>query len=234
MKLLQKSTVASEQARQKKSQIDEGVKLASRIDALRRTLADLEKQNETYILGMEEELKRRTEGLIETIKTLQKEVTELLLEKEEAQKPLDAKWAEVHEKEEKVNGVFLQTQENAFIIDREKDKYLILGKKMKESQARTRIRERELSRVYAQAEENLEESAQVLKDAENKRQNQDESDQKRSKELDEREMANNFDFIANKNQKSILDEREYELNERERQINDKYETLLRTTNRIIK
>lgn len=234
MKLLQKSTVASEQAIQKKAQIDEGVKLATRIDALRRTLADLERQHETYILGMENELKRRTEGLIEGVKDKMRELLEIEARRIKLLEPLAEKWSEVNEKEKEVNSILAQTQENAIVIDREKEKYLILGKKMKESQARTRIRERELSRVYAQAEENLEESVKVLKDAENKVDGQLSLLRERSVKLDERERMNNFDFMANKNQKTLLDDRESELSDRERQINDKYETLLRTINRTKK
>lgn len=234
MKLLQKSTVASEQAIQKKAQIDEGVKLATRIDALRRTLADLERQHETYILGMENELKRRTEGLIEGVKDKMRELLEIEARRIKLLEPLAEKWSEVNEKEKEVNSILAQAQENAIVIEREKEKYLILGKKMKESQARTRIRERELSRVYAQAEENLEESVKVLKDAENKVDGQLSLLRERSVKLDERERMNNFDFMANKNQKTLLDDRESELSDRERQINDKYETLLRTINRTKK
>ncbi len=51
MKLLAKKTIDSQVSSQKKQQIDEGIKLATRVDELRKTKAEEEKNLEEFRLG---------------------------------------------------------------------------------------------------------------------------------------------------------------------------------------
>lgn len=234
MKLLSKSTVASDQARQRKAQIDEGLKLASKIDALRKTLAELEKQHSTYIAGMKYELENQTEGLIEGIKQKKKEIAELELERAILIEPLTAKWQEVNDKSQKLDVMVATASKTNLLLSRGKEKYDLLVKKAKDSFSRTRVKERELSKVYAKAEDSLFEAEEIKKSAEDEKEKQENSFKQREIELQDQERVNEFNALANENQKELLDEREVELNMRDRELKDRYETLERTINRTNK
>lgn len=98
MKLLPKQQVAIQGASDRKAQIDEGITLARKVDALRETLASLESQHAQFLDGMERELCERTDGLFSQIGELQKEIKELEEKRKIALIPLDAQWSEVREK----------------------------------------------------------------------------------------------------------------------------------------
>lgn len=85
-------------ASERKAQIDEGVALAKKIDALRQTLGNLERQHANFLAGMETELHGRTDKLFQTIGALQKEVAELEERRALALIPLDAQMEEIRAK----------------------------------------------------------------------------------------------------------------------------------------
>lgn len=232
MKLLSKSRIASEQAQQRKLQIDEGVKLATRIDALRRTDADIEAQHQKFIAGMKDQMESEIHGLDGEIKYRKREISELEIIKQELLKPLDAKWKEVVSKEEAVDALFSKIKSDSEFAEKNVIKASALQKKTKETYDIARIKEREITRIHVKAETTLAEAEKIKIDAEAKTEVQDILLKERIKYSDDNERRNDFDYVANNNFKSILDDREEELNNRERQINDKYETLLRTINRI--
>lgn len=106
MKLLKKSTVTSELNLQRKNQIDEGIVLAKKVDALRKTLSELEAQHQNFIISKEQELSTRFKELENSIKELKAEIRELEQRRSELLKPLDAEWAELKSKE-----IYLQQKE---------------------------------------------------------------------------------------------------------------------------
>lgn len=231
MKLLSKSTIASDQARQRKAQIDEGLGLASRVDALRRTLAELEKQHSTYIAGMKQELEEQTQWLVDSIRDKKKEISDLESQRAALLVPLDAKWAEVNEKSRNLDSLVATATKTNILLSRGKEKYDLLVKKSKDSFSRTRVKERELSKVYAKAEDALVEAEEMRNKSETELDNQRELTATKLVELYDQQRVNAFDSVANENQKRLLDEREIELDMRERAIDDKYATLERTLKR---
>lgn len=234
MRLLNKKTVATEQARERKTQIDEGLKLATKIDALRRSDAEVEVQHNKFVSGMKAELESQTIGLSDGIKAKKEELVEIEAERQKLLEPLTAKWEEVTAKEKQVDTLLAQAQQDALLAEKSKDKYSVLEKKMKDSQALTKVREREVTKLYLRTQIGLDEAEQIRMESATEAQKQEASFSLRRVALDNQERTNNFDFVANGNMRAILDEREIELNMREKEINDKYATLERTINRTQK
>jgi chromosome segregation ATPase len=92
VRLLKKSEINTANAAAKKREIDEGVKLAKRIDGLRETLADETKSLEQFRVSTIANIKAETEPLEEYLGSLKKEVDELERAKTQALLPLDAEW----------------------------------------------------------------------------------------------------------------------------------------------
>lgn len=97
MKLLPKSEIIKKQNDARKMQIDEGQRIARKIDILRETLANeelsLEKfRKETVTLIHKEVSEERA-----ILNSLKKEIEDLSIIKKELQKPLDEEWEKVKE-----------------------------------------------------------------------------------------------------------------------------------------
>jgi len=102
MRLLDKKTVNTVMAGQRKSQIDEGVVIARKIDALRQDLSSLEKQRDVFLSSATTALKDKTEKLNDEIFYKEKIVKELEEERKKLLEPLDIKWDEVAEEEDRL------------------------------------------------------------------------------------------------------------------------------------
>lgn len=76
MKLLKKEDIQQDYALERKLQIDEGMKLANRIDGLRKTLAAEEQRLKTFREG--------------TLKAIHAEIAPLILQKQELEKEIKA------------------------------------------------------------------------------------------------------------------------------------------------
>lgn len=220
-----------EKARNTKAQIDEGVRIATKIDALRVTLASLEAQHKMFMTNMVVEQKQMMSGLADGIKALKAEIVELEAYRAELQKPLDAHWEFVKSKEAQVDKVL---NENLIIQTKillEHSKQTKTTEKIKDAFSRVKINERALALMLSKADQANDDAQRILENALNSKRAQESELNSRKKELDEQERANDSDFVANQNQKKLNADREEELNIRERQINDKYATLQRTINR---
>lgn len=97
MKLLSKSEVNLETTTQRKSEIDSGVYLATRIDKLRQTLLDLEEQQKIFIDSNRKVINGELSDLFEKKRNLAEEIKSLIVDREELCKPLDEEWKKVKE-----------------------------------------------------------------------------------------------------------------------------------------
>ncbi len=96
MKLLTKSDIDKAKANQQKKDVDEGLKLARRIDNLREVAvqeeANLEKFRKTKVASLSAEITQ-----LEAIKdSFTGEISQLKRERRALMKPLEAEWAEIH------------------------------------------------------------------------------------------------------------------------------------------
>lgn len=231
MKLLTRSQLSSEAVKQRKIQIDEGVKIASRVDALRNTVVELEGQHLQYIAQMKEEEKRVLTGLEEGIRNLKSEIATLEVERTKLLEPLDTKWEEVKNKEKEAKEIIEKAKEVHSIILQDKERQDILTQKIKESRERIRVRERALRTAFIEASEDRAEAYKIKTETQNEKEAQNQEFKKREQELDQKEHGNDQTTVALQAQRERYDSKDLQLADKERAINDKYETLLRTINR---
>ena len=230
MKLLDRRTTNIEVQSQKKAQIDEGVAIAAKIDALRRTHDDLERQHNLFVEGMREQLALATKDLTEQCEVKKQEL-EILEEKRKALlAPLDNAWENVKIRERDIEHTHSLIEATKLSVEQEKKLLEERLTKAKESLGRIKIRENELKRVYDQAVIERSEAETLKNTIANQYQTQTKHFEEREKEIAIKEGKNEFDAQATKNYEEILKRKEVELNNRERMINDRYQTLLRTTN----
>lgn len=213
---------------QRKSQIDEGVILAGKIDTLRRTLGDLESQHKVLLESLTNEAKSKSLALSKEIESKQDEVKILEENRKKLLEPLDQAWKEVRVKEEDLSEktdkirVFRQN-----LTEDKKE----LGNKLKK--ARDILKD--ISEKSSQANDFFNKAYDLKLKTEatnnsilNEKEKQSKEFEAKNSNLEKVEARNEFDRQANENLKKILDTKEIKLNNRERAINDKYQTLLRS------
>lgn len=231
MQLLKRSTVQTEVASQRQKQIDEGIRIAQKVDALRQTLGELEQQQARFLAGMEKELEERTQPLVRKIASLQKDIEDLEEKRRLLLEPLDAQWVVVNAKESEL--VELQTlleKKTSEIVFRE-ERTIELGTELKNRLFKVKTRERELDKTIRTASEELyiaqekHVEAQKIKDA------ADTYSKVSKQELLTREA----DIAVREREVGMLrnhtNDRERELDERETLIKDREDTLERELNR---
>lgn len=233
MKLLKKSVVAKEQAHQRKVQIDEGIKLAQRVDSLRRTRSEeeqnLEKFRENSLKIVKDEIdfflkeKEALKGDIDFLGKQKKELLKMTLDVEwkdiddknlyldEAKELLRVRLSSLEQKERDIDSKLRELSDERNMLEREKEAISSdrqeaneLTKKAQQKLASASVREKTVL-------ENLEKKTRELLSREGNI-----ASQERTIQLKEVQFA----------------EERIELDNRKKQIDDQYETLLRTIKRI--
>lgn len=234
MKIPEKK-VANNQAQElKRQQIAEGTLMVEKIEALRKALNSLQDQHKHFIEQSKEEMQRETSELFGQKETIKAEVVSLTAVREELRRPLDKEWKELRD---------AQT-----IFERSKEKFEVKDGKLDARERELKNREARIDVTLERAEEAQIESEQRSKDAkiakedaeyalkamQNNKQNADEEIAKRMEEMKKKEDSVEFEKQGVEHVKKLNALKEKELNDRERAINDKYATLLRTEKRIKK
>lgn len=232
MKLQPKKTVAVQVATERRQQIDEGVSIAKKVDALRENFAQLQFQQRKFVESSRLELERQTSGLTEEIASKRRELLELAEEKKLLLAPLDEAWRDVKEKRKEVQKRLTQ------IAQKEKGLAVSISKaeadrqEAKSALSNIKVRERELAKAYTEADSLRAEAEATNAEAKSNKEKSVEKLEQKWEELEKIQAKNQFDAEANLNQKALLDLIEKELNDKDRAVNDKYQTLLRTQERI--
>lgn len=232
MKLLSKSDIATAKAKDKRREIDEGLKIAQRVDSLRETQAmeeaALTKFRKETLIAINQEIVSETRKKNELLK----EVSDLEDRKREALKPLDEAWNAVRAKEEELTEYAHQLHQDREILsqaekDHEIEVELLKVEKSRVSDERDRSI-KSLANAEAFREENrlilsqnrniLEESKLVLKDA-----------QKKAKL---KEQAIHVAELRLKERERIIQEKEKDIINQNIFLADQRKTLERALNRI--
>lgn len=234
MKLLSKQKVTSQIEDQRRLQIEEGLTLARKVDTLRQKLADIQRQHDVYILGMQETLKQRTSKLFDDIQIKEAEIKLLEIKRKELLAPLDDAWSGVKLKEKSLDDLKNELHIREFNLKQKETSIDEKNEKARETLNHIKIRERELSKVYDEAETNLEitERAKVkmIEDKEKK----EKSYSKKDSELKLREDSIvSYEFTLKKREETI-EMAEKEIADERIRLNDQRETLKRALNRIKK
>lgn len=233
MKLQNKKIIQAEATKERKTQIDEGVKIATKVDELRRVHAEEERSLYEFRDKSIETLKKdigpllnQKENLIEEIKELQDRKQVLLdIPIEASLKEMEERKAKITEiesllsvKEQRleVRSIELTDRFNGLLKSEEKlsrDKDLI-----ENTRSKIVVVNAETEKILNQAQAKIAEIMEYEKTMKTQLKLEDGKIINRSTDLDNREK--------------ILNKRERELNEKEKFINDRYATLERTVNRI--
>lgn len=233
MKLQNKKIIQAEATKERKTQIDEGVKIATKVDELRRVHAEEERSLYEFRDKSIETLKKdigpllnQKENLLEEIKELQDRKQVLLdIPIEASLKEMEERKAKISEIEEGLkNRLEYLLSKNLEIDLRFKELVKAEEKLSREKDLVENTRSKivvvnaETEKILNQAQSKIAEIMEYEKTMKTQFKLEDAKIINRSTDLDNRENS--------------LNKREKELNEKEKFINDKYATLERTVNRI--
>lgn len=232
MRLPSKIEVNNAVATQRKRDIDEGLSLARKVDALRQTLSSLEQQHEQFIAGMEGELKKRTDFLISEVANLERDIADLEERKKQLQIPLDDEWAKVNArvKEIEVSAHKLKTLEEKLnqreLVQDERDR------KSKEVLVRVKTRDRASIQAYEQAENTKNEADKIKTEISTKREIKEVEYAEKDKEYAIKEQSLvSYKFTLEKREEQV-EMREQEVKEEKIRLADQRATLERAMARI--
>lgn len=232
MKLLDKRQIQVEKSTERKTEIEQGLKIARKVDELRQTLAKEQQALTVFREETTKDVRSKIADLVNKKNTLEQEVSLLERRRRELLEPIDKEQQLLTDSKRHVDS---KIEELKLL-----EKSLSLKKDELNTRARDiMIEEERIKDEKKQTHQNLEQSLEKTKEAEKllsvsrETCNQNEKMyQERIQELDTRE-ANIASIERNQDMRSkYLDSKEVELNNRERIINDKYTLLERTQKRL--
>lgn len=232
MQLMPKRMVAATLATQRKEEIDRGVKLAEKVDAVRDTLAQEEKRLSEFRalsiaqVQVEIDSKLREKNAVER---------EILVRREELKKlrePLDAEWATVQGIQETVKWQKQELYEKQSALDY--GLRLNIQRERMNNDETTRINTLKAATEHdlAMAKEARDDAVRDLMNARSQASKivADAKEREEAVEIREESVEIKDEWI--KQQEKKLAKRDKDQNDREKLINDKYKTLLRTQARL--
>ncbi len=232
MKILKKNEAIAEVAKQKREQIDEGIALATKVDLLRSTIGNLEQQHTQYIAGMKDSLEKEIEPLKREKESLKFEVESARKELVRLRMPLDDEWKRV---KEEAAGIMDKTlalnMREHYLIEAEQDiKNEREGIKV-ERAALISLRDDAIEDTVLAGDIKAE-AERVLRKAKIDSEHKIDALSKKEKELHAREKEVSYREVDVSSRETLVTQRTTDLDNKERFINDKYETLQRTISRI--
>lgn len=162
MRLLKKSEVDKAKAEDRKREIDEGLKLATRVDSLRETQANEEKALERFRIETISRINEEIVSLTKTKNELSKEVSDLEDRKREALKPLDEAWEEVNLKQDELTEYAHQLHQDREIVSQAQRDHEVEVELLKVEKSRVSDERDRSIKSLADAEAFREESRLIL------------------------------------------------------------------------
>lgn len=168
MRLLPKSEMAQRKNDARKQEIDEGIRIAKRVDAVRETLLNEEQSLEKF--------RRETVALIhqqiiderKVLKSLQAKVKNLTVKREQLLIPLDKEWAEIQQVKEQIESEQKEIEKSWLAISKQEKTYNKLIQEATDSLVKTlqyeeysRTNLKEVSDMNIIARQDAEESQKI-------------------------------------------------------------------------
>ena len=225
MKIPSKQQVSVQIADQKRHQVAEGLIIARKIDVMRDSLLNLERNQKNFIEQSTKELTEATEKLYTKKVVLEREIKEAEIKLAELRKPLDEEWGRATEKKLELEAYANQLAVKKLNFDLDKDEFLKKQDKLSKQEKHNDLIQEQFCRLLEEAKQEKLLADQILKDT---IANRDEIE----KELAERLLAVSvkeekveFDLQANKQMVKIYEARNKELETKEKEFNAKYKIL---------
>lgn len=231
MKLLTKSEIEQQRNSERKLEIDEGMKIARRVDGLRRISAEEEgklaaygEANKQIVLGQLSDLVNERDGLRMEVVVLQEEREKLL-------EPLDAEWDKLALRNAELDGQYIEIRYKELAVREQEE---VLAARIEDAvRAEGRIAEdrRQANRNLLDTDAMRREMAEAKEVFSAYLQKEVSDFGRRDAQLaSSEENAVNREARAAAREKE-LDQRERRLNDEERRIKDLEDTLLRNKKR---
>ena len=234
LRLLTKKEINSRKSDAQKQEIDEGVKLAKRVDGLRRTIADEELSLEKFRTKRVAEVHTEIQALEEKKGALEKVVEELERTRAQLLVPLDDKWEEVNKASERAQNALLEAENARSMVEAEELEIRKLRTKTEESHKYTVYCEEE-------ADKNLKSATMELRKATELKEAAVRTNERAATLAAERQAELDVEHKKLEEQAKKLDEREQQIELGEKEIReekirlaDQRATLERAFNRIKK
>lgn len=231
MKLLTKSEIEQHRAKERKLEIDEGLKLARRVDNLRKTVADEQKALGDFARANSKELIEQIADRANELHAISLEIQALREEREKLEEPLDAAWEEVEKARTDLQERALELRTEELRLEADKEANHREELELQRIVRKTRLDAEETRRLAAEAAARKKEVdahavaeerriARLVANAEHE-----------ASELRQRE-----DTVALREKRAAqrskdLDKRELELANEKRRVQDLYQTYLRNRER---
>lgn len=234
MKLLTKEQIQQQKSFERKQEIDEGVKLATRVDKLR----ELSAQEHTNLMRFRDESIKRIQIEIDRYiaqKTqLKREVDDLEEKRRIALIPLDEEWNKLNKAKAEVDKAFLDLDVLSGSLAKQARE--ITQERIKVEHDKTRIADskRSVSRNLKKSSRNLEESEAILAKAEYQAQKMEEKSVEKFKTLLMKEEELKYREVDLNNRDAFLKRKDEVINKKNAEVEHRYQTLLATEKRLKK
>lgn len=234
MRLLDKKTIVQQKNQERQLEIQEGLKLAKKVDTLRETAAVEEKKLNTFRDESIKRVKEDIEALTLKRDNLRGEISVLEDRRKDLQQPLDAEWEKIERKKLELSGMENSLADKLKLLESNEKEYKKRDKELKLEEGRIADMKERAEKLLADTAKKNSEAEKALSSA------HDQSDvilkraSAREKDVINRELevaAKERDII-NMSEKVARDREILDL--RERAINDKYQQLIRTTKELKK
>lgn len=234
MKLLTKQEISDKKTQERKLEVDEGIKLARKVDKLREmavseesNLAKFREENMRLLKESIEALTGQRDFLQNNIMALQEEKRELLV-------PLDKEWRKVRAIEDRLAKFGEELNEKHIQLQNTEMEYDLKVEKLKEERSRLKDDREGVSELIKEAKSKLKEAKDILETSNSKKEEIERHIKIEYQELTKKEAEISTREKNNKLKESSLLKLADDLAKKDRQINDKYETLQRSITRLKK
>lgn len=234
MKLLDKYQINTLKATERKKEIDEGLKLAKKVDALRELTAKEQANIEKFREQTLKEVKNEITDLISQRGVLDTDVKRLQEERQRLLVPLTNEWLEVSNLKEQLNDKKEEIHEKEIEFIQKTDDLVNRIKALYIEEQRIEDTRNEIDKQLAEVTEFRNKKKTVLLDIQEHQKEVYTDCETKIKELTDRELDVASRERDEKNKEDLLNNKEKELNKQSIAIRDKYETLNRTIKRLNK
>lgn len=210
MKLLEKNKIIALKNQERAVEVNEGYKLAKKVDSLRQTYADEQKNLINFRNETTRKVKEEIAVVFKQRDDLKEEVYSLMEEKKELLIPLDEQWDKVHKKEDELIQYANSLSEKTQLLQEDKNYLEVEQQKIKEERKRIDAERKATIAGLSEAEDKKDKAQIILLRAEETEKNKLNAISEKEKLLSVRES--NISYlevdIQNKNE-SIEKEKQF-------------------------
>lgn len=234
MRLLSKNEIVVGKAAEKRMEIDEGLKLARKVDALRETALKEEASLNKFRDGSVSNVKEEIALLIDKKAKLEDEIKRLLAERVELLKPLDREWDKLNAKIKEVEDTKTMLAKKQAELDHESTLRWQLSNKIALEKERVDDERSRSKEILKDADRAKTEAEGILREVKLGAEAFDKYVSTANAQLVTRETNIAARERDASNKEEFLRKKEVDLAQLERSLKDRYDTLQRTINRTKK